>query len=306
MILIVDEMHPSIFGMLEEAGLAYDYRPAIKRDELLSIVAQYTGLIIRSKTTIDTEFLHHAPQLKFIGRAGAGLDLIDLDAVAQRNIQVFAANEGNRDAVAEHAVGMLLCLFNHLHTADREVRTGLWKREKNRGIELMGKTVGIIGYGNNGRATAKRLSAFGVRVLVYDKYLENYTDQYSTEATLAHIQAEADILSFHIPLTDETNQWLNTETIAQFAKPFFLVNVARGELVNLSAVLSALQTGKIRGACLDVLENEKLNKLSNAQQHIYQQLFELPNVVFSPHIAGWTFESYERINRVLVDKIQAQ
>ncbi len=303
-ILIADEMHPSLFAMLDTAGFTYDYRPAITRAELLTSLAPYTGLIIRSKTNVDEELISRAPALRFIGRAGAGLDLIDLDAAKRRDIAVFHAGEGNRDAVAEHTVGILLALLTNILKADREVRQGIWDREGNRGYELGGLTVGLVGFGNNGRATAKRLSGFGCRVLAYDKFLTNYGAALAQEATMDEIMAEADVLSLHIPLTDDTRMMVNDAFIDQFAKPFYLINIARGEIVSLEAVVRGLQQGKIRGACLDVLENEKLAKLTPNQQAAFDYLRQSDRVVLTPHVAGWTHESYVRINEVLVRQIQ--
>jgi D-3-phosphoglycerate dehydrogenase / 2-oxoglutarate reductase len=303
-ILIADEMHPSLFAMLDEAGVAYSYAPKLTRSELIAQLPAYDGLFIRSKTTVDEEVLHHADRLRFIGRAGAGLDLIDLEATGRRGIQIFHAGEGNRDAVAEHAVGMLLGLLANLFKADREVRQGIWDREGNRGYELGSLTVGIVGYGNNGHATARRLSGFGCRVLCYDKYLTNYGGTYAQPAELEQIMEEADVLSLHIPLTDETRHLVNDRFIERFAKPFFLINIARGEIVSLSAVVRGLESGKIRGACLDVLENEKLSKLTPEQQTTFDYLRQSDQVVLTPHVAGWTHESYVRINEVLVRQLK--
>ncbi|MBN8821668.1 MULTISPECIES: 2-hydroxyacid dehydrogenase [unclassified Spirosoma] len=302
-ILIADEMHPSLFAMLTEAGFQYDYQPKISRAELITALEPFEGLIIRSKTTVDQELLSHAPNLRFIGRAGAGLDLIDLEAAEKRGIVVFHAGTGNRDAVAEHTVGMLLALLANILKADREVRQGIWDREGNRGYELGSLTVGLIGYGNNGRATAKRLSGFGCRVLAYDKFLTNYGDEFAEEATLVQVMAEADIISLHIPLTDETRMWVNDAFIEQVAKPFYLNNIARGEIVSLAAVVRGLESGKIRGATLDVLENEKLAKLTPDQQVSFNYLRQSDRVVLTPHVAGWTHESYVRINEVLVKQL---
>jgi D-3-phosphoglycerate dehydrogenase / 2-oxoglutarate reductase len=303
-ILIADEMHPSLLEMLQEQGWSSSYQPAISRTDLLRQLPAYDGLIIRSKTPVDEELLAPAPNLRFIARAGAGLDTIDLRYVQSRTIQLFHAGEGNRDAVAEHTVGMLLGLFNNILRADRQVRQGTWDREGNRGVELMGKTVGIIGYGNNGSATARRLSGFGCRVLAYDKYLTGYGDAFATEARLEQIVQEADILSLHVPLTEETRQWINDDFIEKFEKPFFLINVARGEIVSLEAVVRGLQSGKIRGACLDVLENEKLGTLTTSQQAAFDYLRTSDHVVLTPHVAGWSHESYVRINEVLVRQIR--
>ena len=303
-ILIADSMHPSLFEMLRDEGWDYSYNPEFRREDILTNISGYEGLVIRSKTHVDEEMLSAATQLRFIARAGAGLDLIDLEAAAKRDIEVFHAGKGNRDAVAEHALGMLLALFNNILRADRQVRSGTWDREGNRGVELMNKTVGIIGYGNNGSATAQRLSGFGCRVLAYDKYRDNYGDAYATESSMEEIMQEADVLSLHIPLTEITRYLVNDDFVENFAKPFYLLNLSRGETVSLNAVVTGLKSGKILGACLDVLENEKINKLTSAQQEAFDYLRASDNVVLTPHIAGWTHESYVRINEVLVEQIK--
>lgn len=297
-------MHPSLFDVLDQLGLCYKYVPTLKRPELLQIVAPYEGLIIRSKTYINAEFLDKATSLRFIARAGAGLDSIDLEETKKRNIRVFAANEGNCDAVAEHTVGALLTLLNKIHTADKEVRAGVWQREANRGAELMGKTVAIIGYGHNGQATAQRLSGFGVQVLAVDTEKKGFTNAFVQESNWEEIFEKTDILSLHVPLSNDTNCLINSSFIDKFKKNFYLLNNARGELVVLADLLNALQNGKILGACLDVLENEKFNTLTPSQKHTYDRLFTLPNVVLTPHVAGWTHESYRRINEVLIRKIK--
>jgi D-3-phosphoglycerate dehydrogenase len=304
-ILIVDDTHPSLFEMLKQAGFVYRYEPAFKRADILTHIADYEGLIIRSKTFIDEEILQKAPKLRFIARAGAGLDLIDIAAAEKRNIKVFAANEGNRDAVAEHAVGMLLGLFANIVKADREVRQGIWDREGNRGIELMGKTVGLIGYGFNGSATAQRLSGFGCNVLAYYKYLVNYGNAYAREVTLEELMEKAEVISLHVPLTEETRHLVNDDFIERMAHPFFLLNMARGEIVGLESVVNGLKSGKIRGTCLDVLENEKLSMLTPNQQAAFDYLRTSDRVILTPHVAGWTQESYVKINEVLVKQILA-
>lgn len=305
-VLIADDMHQSIIPMLEEVGFTPDYQPFIQRDELLRIIGNYQGLIIRSKTKIDIEVLDKATQLEFIGRAGAGLDLIDVDAAHKRNIQVFAANEGNRDAVAEHVIGMILCLFNKINTADSEVRQRVWLREANRGIELKGMTVGIIGFGNMGQALSERLKGFGVQVLAYDKYKQGFGTNFVREVSLEELLEKADLLSFHVPLTSETRMWFDDAFLNQCKKSVFLVNSSRGEIASVETILKGLQSGKIRGACLDVLENEKMAKLTSQQEAIYDALFQQKNVILTPHVAGWTVESYKKINDVLLEKIKNQ
>jgi D-3-phosphoglycerate dehydrogenase / 2-oxoglutarate reductase len=287
-------------------GFEVNYQPNIKREEILEIIKNYEGLIIRSKTKVDAAFLSHCDKLEFIGRAGAGLDLIDLEEVNNRNITVFAANEGNADAVAEHTMGMILMLFNKLNWADAEVRQRVWEREKNRGIELKGMTVGIIGYGNMGMALAQRLMGFGVNVLAYDKVEKKDYEYglYAQKATLGEIFEETDLLSIHVPLTDETRMMVNDDFLSKFKKNIFIVNTSRGEVASTTSILKGLQSGKIRGACLDVLENEKLSTLMPEQEEVYTQLFQMKNVMLTPHIAGWTVESYRKINEVLVEKIR--
>ncbi len=303
-ILIADTMHNSLFTMLEQENWEYAYHPEYKRQDIYNAIGLYDGLIIRSKTFLDNEMLDAATKLKFIARAGAGLDLIDLSVAQQKGIAVFHAGEGNRDAVAEHAVGMLLCLFNNILKADKEVRRGIWDREGNRGVEIMNKTVGIVGYGNNGGATARRLSGFGCNVLAYDKYRDGYGDSYAEEASLGRIIEEADILSLHVPLTTETRYLIDKDFVDSFSKPFYLLNLSRGEIVNLEAVADGIGSGKILGACLDVLENEKITNLTAEQQKTFDLLASSDQVIFTPHIGGWTHESYIRINEVLVHQIK--
>lgn len=306
-VLIVDDMHPSILPMLEEIGFFPDYQPNIQRAEILDIIKNYEGLLIRNKTKVDKEFLLHTPKLEFIGRAGAGLDLIDSQEVEKMNIRLFAANEGNSDAVGEHTLGMILSLFNKINWADAEVRQKIWLREANRGIELMGMTVGIIGYGNMGQAVSQRLKGFGVEVLAYDLYKKDFGSELVKEATMEEIFEKTDVLSLHVPLTNKTRTLVDEAFLAKFKKDIFLVNTSRGEVASVRAVLNALKSGKLRGACLDVLENEKMHQFNiNSEQEImYNELFAMKNVIFTPHVAGWTKESYYKINQVLVNKIKA-
>jgi len=303
-VLIIDEMHLSIIPLLEREGFMVDYRPEIQRTEILELIPDYVGLLIRSKTPINRELLLRAKSLKFIGRAGAGLDKIDLEYLDQNNIKLFHAAEGNMDAVGEHAIGGLLALFNHINKADQEVRRGVWKREENRGEELKGKTVGIIGYGNMGSAFAKKLLGFEVNILAYDKYKSHFGSGVIKEVALEDVFAETDVLSLHVPLTEETNNLLTMDFLKRFKKPVYLINTARGEIVSFATLNQAIDAGIIKGAVLDVLENEKFKTFSPEQQLEFDLLAKRENVIFSPHIAGWTFQSYERINQVLVQKIK--
>ncbi|MFN3849492.1 MAG: 2-hydroxyacid dehydrogenase [Spirosomataceae bacterium] len=303
-VLIADEMHLSLLPMLQEEGLLFDYQPLISRKEILDVINNYEGLIIRSKTKVDVEFLDAATNLKFIARAGAGLDLIDIEETQRRNIEIFAANEGNRVAVAEHVIGMLLCLLNNIRIADAQVRQGVWLREENRGYELMGKTVAIIGYGNNGMATAERLKGFGCKVLAFDKFKSGFSDEFAAESSMEQVFEEADIVTLHIPLTDETHKMVNESYFSRFKKNIYFINAARGEIVELADLAKCIESGKVRGACLDVLENEKLNKLTTEQKTTFDYLSKSDRVILTPHIAGWTHESYFRINEVMLQKIR--
>ncbi len=269
-----------------------------------SVISQYQGIIGRSKTRLDAEMLNLATGLAFIGRGGAGLDDIDLALCKERNIAVINAPEGNRDAVGEHALGMLLSVMNRLHIAWSQMREGSWQRQANRGTELGGKTVGIIGYGNMGRAFARKLGGFNVRVLAYDKYLSQLPDSYATFSDMETLFNEADVISLHVPLTDETRGMVNIAWLSRFKRRPVLVNTARGQATISADILSALETGLLSGAALDVLENEKPSSYTPAEQEIFNRLSARPDVLLTPHIAGWTQESYLRINEVLVRKIR--
>ena len=290
--------------MLENLGWQVDYHPAITRNEIREKHLGYQGLIIRSKTTVDQELLGEHPTLRFIGRAGAGLDNLDLEYLAKKNVQVLHAAEGNRDAVGEFTVGILLSLLRNIPRANQEVINGVWLRESNRGEEIMGKTIGIIGFGNMGQAFAKRLIGFGCKILVYDKYKHGFTNEFWQEADMGQIFAETDILSLHIPLTDETRAMVNTTYLSRFKKKIILINTARGEIIPLSELAESFAMGFVRSAALDVLENEKLDKLTPAQKEGLRNLINGGNVIFTPHIAGWTFESHLKINVALVEKIK--
>lgn len=303
-ILIIDEMHPSIMEMLGKLGHEVAYLPNITRTEILESVSKFEGLIIRSKTPMDRELLEKAINLKFIGRAGAGLDQIDMEYMEERGVKLFHAAKGNRDAVAEHAIGGLLALFNQVKKADSEVRKGIWDREGNRGHELKGKTLGIMGFGNMGKAFSKRLSGFGVKILAYDKFKLDFGSDLVQEVIWEKLKSEVDVLSIHVPLTSETRNFFTLAEMSSFSKPFWLINTARGEVISFATLNAALDQGILRGAVLDVLENEKFKKFTNEQKAEFEKLADRENVIFSPHVAGWTFESYEKINKVLVKNIK--
>ncbi|MEM9389259.1 MAG: NAD(P)-dependent oxidoreductase [Bacteroidota bacterium] len=302
--LIVDNMHESILPMLEEINLEADYLPEITRKEILEIIGRYQGLIIRSKTVVDQEFIHRADNLKFIARAGAGIDKLDIQAIEKAGIGVLNAPEGNRNAVAEHVMAMVLSMANNLSKSDKEIRAGIWDREGNRGWELSGKTIGLLGYGFMGMEVARKMKLMGCNVLAYDKYKSSFSDEYVREVSMSEIYAEADIFSIHVPLTSETKGLINAHYLTRFKKPVYIVNTARGEILVLHDLLQLLESGNIQGAALDVLENEKIKHLPKNQQITFERLIKSEKVLFSPHVAGWTFESYTGINEILKKKIQ--
>lgn len=302
--LIIDQMHPSLMPMLEELGIAADYRPDISAAEVKALLPAYQGLVVRSKLFVSADLLQDARQLKFIARAGAGVDNIDEEALQQRGIALLNAPEGNSDAVGEFSVGLLLALFRNIVAADREVRAGQWRREANRGEEIMGKTIGLIGYGHMGKAFARRLSGFSCQVLAYDKDDGIASDDYARVVPLAELQQQADVLSFHIPYTPENRHFGQEAFFRAFQKNIWVMNLARGEVVDQKALVALLQDGKIRGAALDVLENEKIQSLTPEQRERFDWLAQAPNVILTPHIGGWSHQSYVKINEVLTRKMK--
>lgn len=300
-ILIVDDIHKILLDKFDENNISYNYQPDIKREEAEQLIASYDGLIIRSKFQVDKNFIDLGTKLQFIGRSGAGMDNIDEAYASSKGITLLPANEGNRDAVGEHMIGMLLSLMNNLNRGDKEIRNGKWRREENRGYELMGRTIALIGYGHNGQAMAKKLSGFGVTVLAYDKYKTGFSDEYATEVSMEEVVKRADILSFHIPLTRETKGMVDEEYLLHFRKPIFFLMGARGGIAHIPAILKNLDNGKILGAAFDVLPIEKFPAL--AQEEWYADLIQRDNVLLSPHVAGWTFESYYKLSAILADKI---
>ena len=306
-ILHADSNHPTLIQQLEAAGHHNIEAYGQSREEILENQHLYDGIVIRSRFKIDKSFLDAAPNIKFIARVGAGLESIDVEYAEKRGVKLFSAPEGNRNAVGEHALGMLLSLFNKLNQADRQVREGLWYREANRGVELEGKTVGIIGYGNMGQSFAKKLQGFDVKVLCYD-ILEGVGDEYAEQVQLEEFRRECDVVSLHTPWTPETNQMFNKDFIAAFAKPFWLLNTARGKSVVTEDLVAALQSGKILGAGLDVLEYEKgsfesLFSEESKMPQALQELLVMPNVLLSPHVAGWTVESHRKLADTIAHKI---
>lgn len=300
-ILIVDDLHPVFKERAKLLGFEVDDRPLITREETMEVIKDYTGIVVRTKFRIDKALFDAATKLEFVARAGAGLDNIDEAIAKERGIKLLNAPEGNMDAVGEHATGLLLSLMNNFRIADQQIRNGTWDREGNRGYELKGKTVGIIGYGFMGKSFAKKLKGFEVNVIAYDKYKTGFSDDFAKEVSMEEIVRQSDVLSLHIPLTSETRQMVNEEYLFHFRKPIFFINTARGEIVNTTAVLAALNQGKILGAGLDVLEAEKFPLLG--LQDWYADIVATENVILTPHVGGWTFDSYRKISEVLAEKL---
>ncbi len=305
-ILHLDTNHQLLINQLNDLGFTNHEDYTSSKEAIEAKIHDYQGIILRSRFTIDKQFLDAAKNLKFIGRVGAGLENIDCDYAEKQGILLIAAPEGNRNAVGEHTLGMLLSLFNKLNKADNEVRTGKWLREANRGIELDGRTVGIIGYGNMGKAFAKKLRGFNVEVLCYD-IKKNVADENAKQVSLKEFQDRVEVVSLHTPQTPLTLNMVHTEFINQFKKPFWLINTARGKSVVTQDLVTALKSGKILGAGLDVLEYEKASfedMFTTTMPPAFQYLIQAENVLLTPHIAGWTMESKEKLAQTIVDKIK--
>jgi D-3-phosphoglycerate dehydrogenase len=306
-ILHIDSNHTLLWNQLQEAGFQNQEDFTSSKEEIENKIQDYHGIVIRSRFKIDKTFLDKATNLQFIARVGAGLESIDCDYAIKKGIHLIAAPEGNRNAVGEHSLGMLLSLMNKLNRADKLVREGKWIREGNRGYELENKTIGLIGYGNMGKSFAKKLRGFDVKVLCYD-IQENVGDKNATQVSLEELQQKADVLSLHIPWTPQTDKMINSEFINQFSKPFWFINTSRGNNVVTNDLVEALKSDKILGAGLDVLEYEKLsfeNLFVDSEKPVaFQYLLQAENVLLTPHIAGWTFESHEKLAQTIVDKIK--
>ena len=306
-ILHIDSNHPLLWEQLLQAGFQNEADFTSTKKEIEAKIASYHGIVIRSRFKIDQIFLDKATNLQFIARVGAGLESIDCDYAKAKGIHLIAAPEGNANAVGEHTLGMLLSLFNKLNMANSEVKLGQWIREGNRGHELEGKTIGIIGYGTMGKSFAKKLRGFDVTVLCYD-ILPHVGDANATQVSLATLQERADVLSLHTPWTPETDKMINSDFINSFKKPFWFINTARGNSVVTEDVVEALKGGKIVGAGLDVLEYEKLSfetLFEGEKPKAFDYLLQADNVLLTPHIAGWTFESHQKLAQTIVDKICA-
>ncbi|NIF07724.1 hydroxyacid dehydrogenase [Chryseobacterium sp. Tr-659] len=302
-ILLLDKNHPLITEQLLAKNFILEEDFTSSYDEVCDKIGNYDGIIIRSRIPLDKNFLEKGKNLKFIARVGAGMENIDIPAAEELGIQLINSPEGNRDSVAEHVVGMLLVIMNRLFIASQEVKDGIWKREENRGDELLGKTVGLIGYGNMGKATAKRLSGFGCKVIFHD-ILPGLSDEYATQVSLDELKREAEVVSLHIPLTSETHYLIDETFIYEMKNDFYFVNTARGKNVKTKSLVDALRSGKIKGACLDVLEYEKSSfEHLETENEDLKYLLESEKTIVTPHIAGWTHQSKEKLAQFIVDKI---
>ncbi|MFC0428511.1 2-hydroxyacid dehydrogenase [Chryseobacterium scophthalmum] len=304
-ILLLDKNHPLITEQLLAKNFILEEDFTSSYDEVCGKIQNYDGVIIRSRIPLDQNFLEKASNLKFIARVGAGMENIDIPVAEKLGIQLINSPEGNRDSVAEHVVGMLLILMNRLFIASNEVKKGIWLREENRGDELLGKTVGLIGYGNMGKATAKRLSGFGCKVIFHD-ILSDLSDEFATQVSLEELKEKAEVLSLHIPMTEETHYLIDSAFINKMKNDFYFVNTARGKNVETKYLVEALKSGKVKGACLDVLEYEKASfENLESENEDLQYLLDSEKVIVTPHIAGWTHQSKEKLAQVIVDKIIA-
>jgi D-3-phosphoglycerate dehydrogenase len=305
-VLFIDTVHPILEERLNNRGFNCVDATKISREELNIHLKDTFGIVIRARFTLDKEFLERARNLKFIARSGSGLENIDQSYCTEKQIKLFNSPEGNRNAVAEHALGMLLMLINKLNIGNQQVKNGIWDREGNRGEELEGKTIGIIGYGNNGSTFAKKLRGFDLKILAHDKYKTGFGDHFVQECTLQALFQQADVVSFHIPLNRETKYFANEQFFNSFAKPIRLLNLSRGKILNTKDLVSAMKSGKVLGACLDVLEFETKSFESFFEQHLpdeFKYLIDSENIILSPHVGGWTKVSYFKLSNILADKI---
>lgn len=305
-VLITDDVHPLLIEGLEAAGYECLYQPHITNGQTLALIGDMAGLVINSKILVDRSMLDAGGRLRFVARLGSGMEIVDKDYARLKNVAVHSSPEGNRNAVAEHALGGLLALANKIIRADGEVRRKVWNREANRGFELAGRTIGIIGFGNTGAAFARKLSGMEMRILSFDKYAPpqpEWAGRGVETASLEQIQAEADVVSFHLPLTEETRYLCDARFLDGCKDGVIIINTSRGSVVQTRALVDALHSGKAGGACLDVFENEKPATFRPEETAIYEELYAFPNTVLTPHVAGWTVESKRRLSEVLLEKI---
>ena len=305
-VIFIDEVHPILNEMLHAQNFECINHTQTPKDQILKELKQYFGIVIRSRFKITAEILDLCPNLKFIARSGSGLENINVDYAKKKGVLCFNSPEGNRDAVAEHAIGMLLCLFNKIHTSNSEVKKGIWIREENRGVELKNKTVGIIGFGIMGQAFAKRLAGFDVKIIAYDKFKKGFGTEQVKEVSLEELKKTSDVVSLHVNYLPENEYLFDAKFISEFKKNIYLINTARGKCVKTADLNTALETGKVLGACLDVIEFESVSfENLNINQETLSKLLSFTNVIVTPHIAGWTQESYLKLSSFLGEKIEA-
>ena len=302
-VIITDHLHPYLAEQLFISGFDVDVQADITNDQLAEIIHKYNGLVLSTKILVTPQLINSASQLEFIARAGSGMENINVEYARSKNIHIINSPKGNANAVGEHTMALLLGLLNNIVKSDSEIRKGIWQREKNRGIELEGKTIGIIGYGNTGSAFAAKLEGFNVTIYVFDKYKKGFGNSLIIESTVEEIQEKADFISFHVPHNPETHHYLNSDFIGRFRKSIRILNTSRGKIVNTAHLIEALKNGKISGAALDVFENEQFYKLTGIDKMLMDELCKMENVILTPHVAGWTHESYFKISKILFDRI---